>query len=274
MNMYFKYIVVVMLLLITSCVSKKDIIYFQNSNNENVEKFNQDYQKNAPTIEPFDKLSIVINSLKYSEDNSEKDLTAKYNLEHSLSNTAKSSPIFYEVNNKGEIYIPNIGVYEIAGKNRFQVISELKEKIYTSICAELSKNKNCKNILQLDDIVVNIRYENFRINILGEVTKPGVYTLSNEKTSIMEALAMASDLTIQGKRNNVKLVREKNETIEVKYLNLNDANILASEYYYLKQNDIVYVEPNKSKIQSSEFNYTSFISLAGLVIAVVSILLK
>jgi polysaccharide export outer membrane protein len=124
--------------------------------------------------------------------------------------------------------------------------------------------------------IVTVRMANYKISVLGEVNSPGTFTVNNEKVNILEALAMAGDLTVYGKRDNIKLIREDAEgKREIINLNLTNAEIVTCPYYYLQQNDIVYVSPNKTKAKNSSignsttiwFSATSIlISLASLVI--------
>ncbi len=117
--------------------------------------------------------------------------------------------------------------------------------------------------------VVTVRMSNYKISVLGEVNNPGMFTVSNEKINILEALAQAGDLTIYGVRDKVKLIREnasgKKEIIRI---NLNDAEIINSPYYYLQQNDIVYVEPNKVKARNSTIGQSTTLWLSGTSILV------
>ena len=101
------------------------------------------------------------------------------------------------------------------------------------------------------DPIVNVRFLNFRVTVLGEVAKPTVVSVANERISILEAIGLAGDLTIYAKRDNILLIREENNERIVKRVNLNNSDIFNSPYYYLKTNDIVYAEPNKAKISSS-----------------------
>lgn len=257
---------------LTSCVSKKEIIYFQeNSTNDKTQEIEylQNYFEKAPTFQPNDKLSIIVTSSKYLDDKQEKDFTEKYNLEYSLNKNPNSTKLHYVVSKDGIINIPNIEPYKISGKNKFEAAEEIKKLVLNQILAE---NKFSKDYI--NDILVNIEYLNFRINILGEVNKPGNYTISDDRLSIIDAIGLANDLTIEGKRNNVKLIRENNGKISIKKIDLTDASLFESEHFYLKQNDIVYVEPNKTKIQSSKFNYSLFLSVAGIIISVISVLSK
>jgi polysaccharide export outer membrane protein len=111
-----------------------------------------------------------------------------------------------------------------------------------------------KNLLDkklLVDPIVDIRFVNFRVTVLGEVGRPAVVNVPNEKISILEAIGMAGDLTIYANRENVLLIRETNGNKEIKRLNLNSNEIFTSPYYYLKSNDVVYAEPNKTKVRST-----------------------
>ena len=112
--------------------------------------------------------------------------------------------------------------------------------------------------------VVTVRMSNYKISVLGEVNRPGMFVVGNEKINILEALAQAGDLTIYGVRNNVKLIRENEKgKKEIHTLNLNDADIISSPYYYLQQNDIVYVEPNKVKARNSSVGQTTSLWITG-----------
>ena len=123
--------------------------------------------------------------------------------------------------------------------------------------------------------IVNVRMSNYKISVLGEVARPGTFTVSNEKVNVLEALAMAGDMTVYGIRNNVKLIREdsigRKEIVE---LNLNDANLILSPYYYLRQNDILYVTPNSTKAKNSEIGSSTslWISVTSTMVSVVSLL--
>ena len=117
--------------------------------------------------------------------------------------------------------------------------------------------------------VVTVRMSNYKISVLGEVASPGMFTVSNEKINILEALAQAGDLTIYGVRDRVKLIRENERgRKEIHIINLNDANLISSPYYYLQQNDIVYVEPNKVKAKNSSVGSATNLWLSGTSILV------
>ena len=156
-------------------------------------------------------------------------------------NTAGSQPgqgvAGYLVNFDGTIQFPMLGSIKAAGFTKEQ----LKENLRKSIVDRQ---------LLLDPIV-NIRYLNFRVTVLGEVKNPTVLTIPNEKVSLLEAIGLAGDLTIYGKRENVLIIREENGQKLIKRINLNSNELLSSPYYYLKSDDVVYVEPNKARVASA-----------------------
>jgi polysaccharide export outer membrane protein len=128
---------------------------------------------------------------------------------------------------------------------------------------------------ETENPIVTVRMINYKISVIGEVARPGMFTVVNEKITILEALAQAGDLTIYGVRNRVKLIREDaTGKKEIHELNLNDANIINSPYYYLQQNDIVYVEPNKVKSQNSSVGSmtTLMFSATSILISLTSLL--
>jgi polysaccharide export outer membrane protein len=127
-----------------------------------------------------------------------------------------------------------------------------------SDCEQLIRSKILPYLNKNENPIVTVRMTNYKISVLGEVNRPGMFTVSNEKINILEALAQAGDLTIHGVRTKVKLIREDATGKKaIVTLNLNDANIINSPYYYLQQNDIVYVEPNKVKARNSGVGSTT-----------------
>lgn len=168
----------------------------------------------------------------------------------------------YLVDNEGNIEFPKVGTIHLGGLTK----SEAEKLIFEKIKPYMS---------EAERPIVTVRMSNYKISVIGEVNRPGMYTVSNEKITILEALAQAGDLTIYGVRNNVKLIREDStgeKSIHV--LNLNDASLINSPYYYLQQNDIVYVEPNKVKAQNSSVgSMTSlWFSATSILISLTSLL--
>ena len=213
---------------VTSCTSAKKSVYFIDVN----EGLVRATPEPEAVIQKSDILSISVSSL-----NPEASLIFNTpNLPTSTINVQGTQYWGYLVNSEGQIQFPVIGNIQAAGLTKKQ----LKD--------QLTKKKKKKKLLV--DPIVSIRFLNFRVTVLGEVAHPQVVTVPSEKISILEALGMAGDMTIYAKRDNVLLVREENGQKLIKRLDLNSSNIFSSPYYFLKSNDIVYVEPNKTKVGS------------------------
>ena len=123
--------------------------------------------------------------------------------------------------------------------------------------------------------IVTVRMSNYKISVIGEVNHPGTFTINNEKVNLFEALAMAGDMTVYGIRSNVKLIREDNNgQRNIISLNLNEQNILHSPYYYLQQNDIIYVTPNKAKARNSDIGTSTslWFSATSILVSIASLL--
>ena len=148
----------------------------------------------------------------------------------------------------------------IGGLTKSQAENMIKEKLKTYI---------------KENPIVNVRMANYKISVMGEVAHPGTFTITNEKVNIMEALAMAGDMTVYGQRDKVKLIREDAQgNRQVIPLNLNDADIIVSPYYYLQQNDVVYVTPNKTKAKNASISNSTTIwfSVVGTLVALASLI--
>ncbi|MBX2921980.1 MAG: polysaccharide biosynthesis/export family protein [Chitinophagaceae bacterium] len=160
----------------------------------------------------------------------------------------------YLVNAEGKIQFPVLGNVQVSGMTK----NEIKEML----TRELSERKLLK------DPIVSIRIINFRVTIMGEVRNPSVVTVPSERMSLLEALGMAGDLTVFAKRENVLLIREENGEKVVRRINLNSQELFNSPYYYLKSNDIIYVEPNAARLSSAERS----MQLAPIILSSVSVL--
>ena len=249
--MKYKYIIIFIIFinLFTSCISNKNIVYFQDVNNESVfESFSKNYN---PIFHADDLLAIIVTS----HDN---ESTTPFNLninQISTNNagytTGSPIPNGYLINKDGEIDFPIIGKIKLIGLNRMEAVELIKSKLSDYV----------------KDPIVNIRILNYKITVIGEVNKPGTFTIPNERITIIEALGLAGDLTITGKRNNILVIRDNNgEKINYR-IDLTKSDILKSPVYYLNQNDVVYIEPNRSKINSSVINPSN----TGLLISSVSL---
>ena len=211
-------------------------------------------------IMPKDLLTITVNT-------SDPDAAIPFNLTVATPITANSKSLTsqpslqqYLVDNNGNIDFPVLGTLHIGGLTKSQAENMIKEKLKTYI---------------KENPIVNVRMANYKISVMGEVAKPGTFTITNEKVNIMEALAMAGDMTVYGQRDKVKLIREDAQgNRQVIPLNLNDADIIVSPYYYLQQNDVVYVTPNKTKAKNASISNSTTIwfSVVGTLVALASLI--
>ena len=229
-------ILFVSVLLLCSCASTKNVPYFQNADQVILEQSRLLYDAK---IMPKDILSITVSTVN-PEAAKPFNLSVPTTYSNSnLTTYSYGSLQTYLVDNEGHIDFPIVGSMKVGGLTK----NECEKMVRDKIMPYLNKNENP---------IVTVRMINYKISVLGEVNKPGMFTVSNEKINILEALAQAGDLTIYGVRDKVKLIREDaSGQKEIHTLNLNDANIINSPYYYLQQNDIVYVEPNKVKARNS-----------------------
>lgn len=248
----------VAILLTASCTSYKQVPYLKNSRMLDSTIVTELYDAK---IQPKDLLTITVSS-------EDVESAIPFNLTVGTLQTAAryvtSQPTLqtYLVDNAGFIDFPTLGLLHVGGMTKTEAETMIKEKL----------RKNFKN-----DPIVNVRMVNYKISVLGEVARPNTYTISNEKVNVLEALALAGDLTIYGRRDAVKLIRENADgTKRIVPLNLNDANLIYSPYYYLQQNDVLYVEPNKAKAQNSDVgSMTSlFFSATSIMISMANLLLN
>ncbi len=213
-------------LICTSCTSTKDIAYFQNAQDTTYNK--QVLGIIEAPLQKNDIVDIIISS-------SSKEASADFNKAIGAGDIGASKG--YLINVDGNLQLPMLGNISAAGLTKKQ----LTEKITNTILA--------KGLLL--NPIVEIRHLNFEITVMGEVAKPSVITVPSEHISFVKALSLAGDLTIYGKRDNILLIREEDGVRKTRHINLNSSDFLNSEYYYLKPNDLIYVEPNKSKVFSS-----------------------
>jgi len=244
---------VCLILMISSCRSYKHIPYFQDLNRnlpseEQVENFS------PLQIQPGDILGINVNSR-----NPESSATFNYNLNRlngSNFDQSASNPVTgYLVDQDGNIILPILGKMKVAGTSTYK----LREKLTDTL------------LVFYKDPVVNIRIINFKVSVYGDVQKPDVYTLQNERTTITQAISLAGDLNITAMRNNIVLIREENGKRSFISVDLTSKAIFKSPYYYLKNNDEIYVQPDRTKYATVDRGYrVTTLVLSGLsIIAIV-----
>lgn len=246
---------------LASCTSYKSVPYMQNVDQVTLEQKPLYDAK----IMPKDLLTITVNC-------TDPEVAAPFNLtvqtvvgatlSSSMYTTTQASLITYLVDNDGLIDFPVLGRLRVGGLTKTEAENMIREGLKPYI----------------NEVpIVTVRMANYKISVLGEVARPGTFTVSNEKVNIFEALALAGDMTVWGVRNDVKLIREDADGQRmVMSLNLNDASIINSDYYYLQQNDVVYVTPNKVKARNSDIgSATSLWFTAGsMLVSIASLLVN
>lgn len=228
---------------ITSCASRKDVVYFQNSSN-----FETLVDENtfSPKFKVDDLVGIHISTLN-------PEASAPFNLFRGAQEGGiRPEQVDYLVDQAGEIDFPVIGKVKIAGLSPEEVRVLLRERLSD----------------YLKDPIINIRLKNFTTTVLGAVNRPGTYNVQGERITILEAIGLAGDLTIKGRRDNVMVIRDFDGTKVYTKIDLTSKDVLSSPVYYLTQNDVVYVEPNKSAVTASNLD-----NRAGLYVSIISTLI-
>ncbi len=230
----------------TACSSSKEsLTYFENIDaiTTSAGVGSNDY---SIKIVPDDELKIVITSQVPEATAPYNVPLANYATASALSATASPAIQTYTVDKSGNIVMPVLGTIHVQGKSTNEV-------------ADYIRNEVAKDV---SDPYVIVKLCNFKVNVLGEVQKPGSIAVTRERYSILDALADANDMTEFGKRENVLLIREENGVKRQVRLNLNDAKLLESPYFYLQQNDVIYVEPGEIKKDNSKYNQNNSFKLS------------
>lgn len=265
-----KIIFLFMVGLLTACNAYEKVAYMQQAG----EKVAMPESEQAPIPDPIIKVGDVL-MITVNTNNPEAAMPFNIPLIPSGGNTSRTynigggSNISYGlsmqnflVNNQGEIIYPVIGKLKVSGMTKDQLAETIISLIYPKYITE--------------EPIVLIRFGSFKVSVLGEVLRPGAFEIGNEKVSILEALAMAGDMTIYGRRENVLLIREHNGQRETVRLDIRDKHLVNSPYYYLQQNDVIYVEPNDSKARASAISTAESlsISIVGTLISLTTLIIN
>lgn len=254
----------VLAMVMVGCGSSKNVAYLQEGDSDDM--FDEAYAAQAGAmydarIMPKDLLTITVSATEPEAVRPFNLVMPSFTSGADIRTTGQSQLQTYLVDNEGYVNFPVVGQILLKGMTK----NEAEEKIKGLL----------KNYIK-EDPIVTVKSVNYKISVVGEVARPNTFTIVNEKVNIFEALAMAGDMTIWGRRDNVKIIREDAEGKKrIIYMNLNDRNVIYSNDFYLQQNDVVYVEPNKVKAQNSEIGQATtlwltgasiLISIAGLVV--------
>lgn len=245
-------------MLFFSCASKRDLVYYQNIDSMTPQEKASSYEVK---MQPDDLLMIIVSA-------EDPEIAAPFNLKSiSIQNPGKLDAVtgqqiqqLYLVDAKGYIEFPVLGKLQVGGLTRSEVLKMLRDKIEVYI-----KNP-----------IINLRIMNFKVSVQGEVTVPGVYTVDSERITLIEALSKAKDLTIYGMRNNILIIREVDGVKSFNRVDITKADFMNSPFYYLAQNDVVYVEPNKNKVNGAAIgpNTGVIVSATSLLIALITLITR
>lgn len=239
---------------LTSCVSRKKIVYFQNVSSLSDNNY-------EPKVQPDDELLIIVNVTSPNE-----ALAAPFN-QSSVVNLTPGAGAgqagegrTYLVDKDGFIQLPLVGPIKLGGLTREEALEVL--------------NKEVKKYIT--NPIITIRVTNFKFTVIGEVRTPGTYSFNSERLTLPQALGLAGDLTVYGRRNNVLVIRDLGGKKSYNYIDLTKVDFMQTEFYYLSQNDVVYVEPNKTAVNSSATGRDLSIAISSLsvIIALISILTR
>jgi len=237
--------------IIISCTPAKDVSYFQHSGEPLVTPI---LTTHNARVKSKDLISITVVS-------SEPTASRRYNLIAPQLESAigyiQSQPMLqnYLVDEEGNINFPSLGLLQVKGLSTGEIQKTIEKRLSPFFTEELP--------------VITVRIMNFSVNVLGEVNRPGQFRTDNGRMTILESLAMAGDMTIYGRRNNVKVIREGVDGERVVYtLNLTDKNLFNSPAFFLEQNDVVYVEPNQPRANSSKYGAAETYRISTLTVLI------
>lgn len=250
MRRVYLFLLILFVVVLQGCTSQKKIAYFYGLNSKSADSINLSFNKaHEARIGVGDLLSITVTGL-------DPNAVAPFNLPLVSYATPGSDKLYaapqmqgYLVDIYGNVNFPVIGIIKLSGLTKSQAINFLNDQL-----APYLKNP-----------IVTIQFMNYKITVLGEVLHPGQYSIINERVTLLDALGLAGDMTIYGKRDNVLITRETNGKLEFARLNLNTDEALKSPYYYLQQNDVIYIEPNSVKSIASQNTSLYISSIATLV---------
>ena len=246
------FFLVALLTMLASCGTPKDIAYFQDA--EQHESY-KNVNKKDVFIHRDDLLSIVVNS-QAAEAALPFNLPMASYYVGGVDAYGQHRILGYLVDKEGFIDFPVLGKIRAEGLTRNLLRDLIKEMLI--------------NEGLLKDPIVTVNFLNFRVSVQGEVNQPGSFNITGERVTLLEALSMAGDLTIYGRRDRVAVIRELNGKSTITYHDLRSIDIFKSPCYYLQQNDVIYVEPNKRRMQQSNINQNNSV---GVWLSIVSVLL-
>ncbi|MCR5395530.1 MAG: polysaccharide biosynthesis/export family protein [Bacteroidales bacterium] len=249
--------------ILSGCSSRKQVVYIQGA--DQVEGGIRNEHPFALTIKPDDKLSIIVNC-------KEPELAAPFNMQLNQKNFATTGNVTFAqsggtpqpfwVDQAGEILYPTIGRLEVAGMTRYELREYLQDYL--------------KSNGYIQDPIVTVEFYNARYTVIGEVLRPGQFPFNSDRVTIFDAVSSAGDLTVFGERDKVHVIRQQDGKEVVGTVDLTSPEVIKSPYYFLQQNDVVYVEPNKAKASNREMStlYSFGISFVTLAVSIATLVVN
>ena len=244
------------LLVLTGCATSRDLLYFQDIDEVSLGQLAKHYEL---VIKRDDELKIIVSG-------PDKSVTDPYNMTladitsgFTTHNEPETPMMSFVVDTNGDINFPVLGRIHVEGMTRLQLIDYLTEEI----------GKDVKNP------IVYVSFKNYKITVLGEVNSPGTYTYKTERINVLQALGLAGDLTVAAKRDRILLLREVDGVMQHYALDLRESSLLDSPYFYLQQNDIIYVPPSSTRLMTKNNGpsvWGAVLSSISTVIAIISLL--
>lgn len=233
------------LIFLSSCASRQEIAYFQD---EKINSFEQPIMVYELQYQPNDMLTIDVTALDPETVKPFNLNAVPYNINSTIDARTNLRMQTYIVDSEGFIEFPVLGQVNIGGLSRKEATALLKDKIKDYV----------------KDPLINIRLTNFTVTVLGEVNSPGTFIIQDEKVTLAEALGLAGDLTIFGKRRNILLIREVDGIKKFSILDLTSVRSLSASTFALKQNDVVYIEPNNARVRSSAYTQNNSVLISAI----------
>ncbi|RAK02569.1 polysaccharide export outer membrane protein [Larkinella arboricola] len=234
----------------SSCISQKQITYFQGPLADSTAIVQEITNRYVPVIQINDLLGINVNSLNPEASsffNPYAGIEQRMNLNSFQGQVPVTSAVGYLVDAEGNVQLPLVGKIKIAGLTSTGARDLIQEKLKK----------------YLKEPTVAVRFLNFKVSVLGEVARPSMFSVPNEQMTLTEALSLAGDITIYGRRDNVMIIRETNGKREFGRVNMNQRDLFKSPFYYLHPNDVIYVEPGKARLAYADRFYTILPSVIG-----------
>ncbi|MFY0483140.1 polysaccharide biosynthesis/export family protein [Flavobacterium sp. PLA-1-15] len=254
--------IAILTMLLTSCASREKIVYYQDIKNLSSSE-NKTYE---PLLKPDDLLMIFISA-------PDPEAAAPFNLS-TVSLAGNTGSGLSNVENSGGQVRYQTYLIDSNGYIQFPIVGNIKLGGLTREAALLSIKTSLKKYIQ--EPIVNLRILNYKVTVQGEVVRPGVFNILTERVTLPEAISMAGDMTIYGKRDNVLIIREVDGVRTSNFVDMTKSDFINSPFYYLSQNDLIVVEPNKTRVNSSVVgpNISVIISSLSLLITVVALLVR